>query len=280
MNFGTAFHSALDIWWQTADTKKAVALLYKELQNPGQQIIAEVLLLAYAKRYGNDGYTFLEAESEKWVRNYRDIADLCGVWDKFAKDNQGRHCVVEHKTTRTNIKPESNYWIRREVADLQVDMYWLMAAELGLDVEYILYDVIQVPKLRRERVTPVAQREYYKRNGKYGKKGQLKRGMRETEETWPEFRVRVIEHVKKNHKEMFVRKKFYRSRADTKRTEADIVGVANQILTEQATWEDGEMSPRNIGSCYDFNSQCEFHPVCHGETTLDNKELYEKKEER
>ena len=79
---------------------------------------------------------------------------------------------------------------------------------------------------------------------------------------------------------MFVRKEMYRTAVDIKRMKSDILGVVAQIKGERFAWLSGQMSPRCLDSCYKWNNECEFMPVCRGETTLDNTELYEKKEER
>lgn len=273
LSFGTAFHAGLDSWWQDRD-ESASKIVFDLLNGQANttRVIGESLMLGYHHVYRNDGFTLLQSEAEVTVE-LKGIVELTGILDKLAIDPAGRRCIIEHKTTRSDISPSSRYWQSR-ILDTQVDMYYLISDLLELDIEYVLYDVIKIPQLRRAKKTPPEKQEFYKKNCKGGKKGDPKPGTYLTDESWEHFRSRVYNYIAANQSDIYVRQQMFRTSSDIAKTEEDIYRLTKMI--EYAI--DNNLYPRNMSSCFNYNSACEFLPVCCGETRLTNTELYQIRE--
>ena len=81
---------------------------------------------------------------------------MAGKIDGLGVLHDGRLALVEHKTTSSDVSPDSNYWIRLR-ANPQVMQYILAARALGWDVSVVLYDVTRKPSIRvKQNETPEA----------------------------------------------------------------------------------------------------------------------------
>jgi len=259
-NIGTRIHSYLESWFERTEPGDSSAC-----QALVDSPVLESTALGYHHRWKGVEYELLANETERIV----DIGDdqLFGIWDKLIIDNQGRTCIVEHKTTRQNIDPGSRYWDRL-VLNTQIDFYFLLACKLGIKIDYILYDVIRIPQLRPLRATPKNKRQYYKTGDK---KGSPRPGTRLKAENPSEFKQRLLAYVTENVYSMYVRKKLFRTQEDIRRTMDDFESLSIQLEVSNGSGA----FPRNPNYCYAFNRECEFLPVCTGQTSIDNEQLYQ-----
>ena len=79
-----------------------------------------------------------------------------GRIDKVVALPDGRLAVMEHKTSGSDLAPESDYWKRLRI-DSQISNYCLGARSLGHAVETVLYDVTRKPSIRLKKTETVAQ---------------------------------------------------------------------------------------------------------------------------
>jgi hypothetical protein len=77
--------------------------------------------------------------------------DAAGKIDGLCQLEDGRLCLIEHKTTSQNIDPQSDYWQRLR-ADTQLRQYVLAARALGWHVTTVLYDVVRKPSIAPKEI--------------------------------------------------------------------------------------------------------------------------------
>jgi hypothetical protein len=76
---------------------------------------------------------------------------LCGKIDKIVRRGD-RLFVKEHKTTKDNIEPGSDYWAERRL-DSQISLYVMAARQLGYAVEGVLFDAFHKPGISPKKLT-------------------------------------------------------------------------------------------------------------------------------
>lgn len=263
LGFGSAVHAGLEVLANGGDRTEARVAFGKEGRDlpDSQKVIGECLLILYHEAYKKDTLVYEGAEVP-WELELSPGVTLMGKFDGIAVDSNGDRCIVEHKTTRSDIAEGANYWQAREL-DIQLDLYKWAANKLDMDIKYVLYDVVKVPRLKPHKTTPLEKQEFYKRKGKYGDVGDPRPGTRLRAEGPREFKERVMEYVLDNRHTLLRREKFY----DRMSPEKDIKDIAELIGTG--------LFPKNPGNCYAYNRECEYRPVCLNETSLSNTGLYQ-----
>lgn len=213
----------------------------------------------------------------------------------------GRHLVLEHKTSGEDISPGSDYW-RQKRLDAQASNYLAATGAIGN-----LYDVAKKPRLEQRRATPLEQREYTKPKDKAcpdckkkgaapgpheveigdGKTalchegrvvtdpgGRLYANMRAEDETIEELETRVAKAIAEAPEDFY-------QRAVVVRTQDELREAA------QDRWDNGRAIadarrlnrfPRNTSSCFPFKGRCPFVDVCVGEAELSDPSRFAKKE--
>lgn len=149
--------------------------------------------------------------------------------------------VVEHKTTAADITPGAPYWTKL-VLDAQVSAYYAGAAHLGHDVVGVLYDVLRKPALK-----PLAANS-----------------RRAAAETPEEFGERLVAEIASDPSAYYGRGIVVRTEDEMRAHRDDVWQAARQIARATA---DGEF-PRNPDACERWGRQCDYWPVCSGETTI------------
>ena len=179
-------------------------------------------------------------ESDEWY--------LRGKIDAIARDlSTGEVLLVEHKTSSADISPGSDYW-RRLRLDSQISLYFDGARSLGYEPVGIVYDVLAKPALRLG--------------------GATKR--RSEPETLDEFRVRFGETIAANPNAIYARSRLVRFDHEIDDARRDVWATARQLDEAMRRAE----YPRNPGACWKYGSMCEFFPVCSGEATLEDTNLF------
>lgn len=291
LGFGSAFHAAQEALWgwsgestdpgrlQGARKAWADAAATEQLSFE-DTLLGEVLLIGYAARWDDlrlsfHGTPLVECKVELPVLRPDGTPDpelvLVCVFDVVTYDADGSSVVVEHKTTKSDVSPGSAYWGRLD-GNLQASIYWLAAADHGRDVQCVLWDVIRAPLFKRADATPLADREYYKRPpaGSGFKPGDLKPGQRIADETADEFAERVMSKVLAEPNAYFGRQELARSDDELDRVRMDLWAVGRQMVHAVRTGA----FPRNLQSCNAFNTPCDYLPVCKGEASIDDPQLY------
>lgn len=233
---------------------------------PNTALIAEAMVVAWKHRYKDDGLVYVGNEREFKV-NFDGI-DFQGVFDGLCRDANGEWVLVEHKTTSSDIRPNSHYWNRLDI-NLQIDFYAAVATAMGYPISYILYDVIKIPGLKPKKALPPEKIKRYvkgSRDGKFGP-GDPYPNQRTTDENRAEFKGRCVSYIADNLGDLLVREKVIRTPHDLDTAISDMVKATKLSKLGQF--------PRNSASCYKGPMHlCEYHPVCLAETTIDNPELY------
>ncbi len=157
LRFGTAWHVAMESRWQGRTMDDALAAALDTAKDFDEQTVATLsgLLNGYFGHWQNDPVKELHPEIEfrhplKGSRSF----DVAGKIDGLGVLHDGRLALVEHKTTSSDVSPDSDYWIRLR-SNPQVLQYVLAARALGWDVAVVLYDVTRKPSIRvRQNETP------------------------------------------------------------------------------------------------------------------------------
>ena len=74
-----------------------------------------------------------------------------GAIDGEVELPDSRLAVIEHKTTSSDLDPDSDYWKRLRI-DSQISHYFISARAMGHPVETILYDVIRKPNFKPKQI--------------------------------------------------------------------------------------------------------------------------------
>lgn len=157
LRFGTAWHAAMEARWQGHTLDEALAAALDTAKDFDEATVATLsgLLDGYFAHWSEDPVKTLHPEIEfrhplKGSRSF----DVAGKIDGLGVLHDGRLALVEHKTTSSDVGPDSDYWIRLR-SNPQVMQYVLAARALGWDVSVVLYDVTRKPSIRvRQNETP------------------------------------------------------------------------------------------------------------------------------
>lgn len=249
LRFGRIYHVALDTYARERNFEQACEAIYSNYDHKPDYIESfdwsvereTVLRLfaGYVWLYENDGIEVIESEKvfqlpilNPETGRPTPLFERSGKIDKKIRFN-GRTGIMEHKTTRDSIEPDSDYWHILRL-DIQVSMYFDVS-----DVDFILYDVTRKPGIEPKQV-PVLDDMRFKivldANGnRVFKKGGLPRESGDKEkgyvlqtrvETAEEFSARLAEDIKS-------RPEFYYARREIARTADDLAEFRQDLWDEQ-----------------------------------------------
>lgn len=149
LSIGAAFHAGLEAIHRGGSVESGIAAaLAIELPEP-ERTIAASMVSGWAWRWSESPigrivavektFEFRPSARSKWT--------IAGKIDAVAELDDGRLAVVENKTTREPIEPDSDYW-RRLMIDRQISLYMLGARAIGYPVVTVVYDAARVPGIR------------------------------------------------------------------------------------------------------------------------------------
>lgn len=194
--------------------------------------IGAVVLECYFLHYADQDIKISERE-RPWNNN-----GIRGVLDGTGQDQEKKWFILETKTTKALVgDPDHDYWKRKEL-DQQVSIY--LWANRGY--EYVLYDVVRRPPMRLK-----------------------------ARESMEDFRERVFQYVLENKYDMFVRKKFYRTKEQLVEMGCDLVDVEDLIATGKF--------PKNTANCFAHRRRCVYIGVCKLECKLSDNKLFKAKKD-
>lgn len=279
--FGRVMHKFLEVYWDkntefTTRLADGLAALQKSAKKNKlsieEEIVAQVLACGYHARWEHT-----QAHGETEVRRIVPVVGTDGQIDEqlelkaiFDQELPEPHILYEHKTTRTADISVNSRYMDRVRRSTQLDIYFIVADDSGSPLNCILWDVIRIPKMQRRRATPPSQREFYKRDGKYGKKGDPKPGTFLADETLEEFRDRVYREVATDPEAYFQVKQMFPNKRAQEVTRYDIWSTGQLMLEAHKN----NAFPRNRNSCNLFNQKCEYYPVCFESVDPKRSELY------
>lgn len=282
LRFGTLFHFGLNAWWRCAVKSRweastqrlAAARLAVEAggvdEDPLDVVKALILLAGYTARWGEEGYT-TSAVEKHFLAAISDGVNISGSIDAIAVRDE-TWFNVEHKTTSADISAGSNYWRHVVTLDSQVSTYDAASRKMGYDISGTIYDVIRKPELEPYKATPEEKRKYTKPT-KADPVPRLYSNQREEDETLEEYSMRLTEDIAARPDWYFQRQTIVRLERDNEEHARDVEQTAEMIRfsEERSAW------PRSPKACERYRQLCEYHPVCSGETTIDDGILYETK---
>lgn len=286
LEFGTAFHEALEIWWTNdlpeaarlemaieAFTRSSTGLSFED------RILGPVLLRGYAAMYGGDelrfqGIPIAERKIELPVLDLDGKPDprmvLVAVMDVVGYTPEGETVIVEHKTTASDIR-SANFWDRFRDS-LQAKLYWIAATDLGRAPSSAIFDVVRAPVMHRRLATPIASREFYKRATGDARVGDPKPGTRLVDETREEFAARVEQTLLADPSAFYARQPYPYDATQIQMARVDLYEVGC-MMVDMVQRESG--GPRNPDGCKAYNSVCGFHAACYGSADLNDTTLYQ-----
>lgn len=192
--------------------------------------------------------------------------------DGLIQTPDGKNWVLEHKTSGVDTTPGSDYWTALRL-DSQISTYILACKVNGIDVEGVLYDVLNKPALKQLQATPIAARKYTKATAKAPSR--LYAGQREEDETEEEFYLRCLEAISAEP-ERYYRREFVR-RSDQELTEAaiEIKEWARRARQNKDSYEGARFNlpVRNSTGCSRYGRLCEYFGACSGAQQIESYPL-------
>lgn len=266
LNFGTAMHSMLEVYWQgkrpfvpnmedgyTTNTLLALFEGYQKRWQESDRMTYETI--GTEMRFDAP---LMNPETGGVSKTFH----LSGKIDALAKEKTtGKVVIVEHKTTGQDIGPGSDYW-RKLPIDGQVSGYYCGAEALGHQASTCLYDVIRKPTIKPYKATPEDKR-------KYNKDGSLSKACREFDETPDEWYERLTADIASRPDYYYARIEISRSDNDLLEYLFDMWAVSREIADAQRMnrWS------RNPQACSVYGT-CEYFGVCTGEQDIDDVTLF------
>lgn len=302
LRFGSAVHLGLDLLAQGVERDAAIAQAvanYETLPSwcrTDEQVTdwmveretVSMLLAGYHWYWGGSlGETVIATEQafELPLRNPETghpsrTFRRAGKIDKIVRLFDDRLAIREHKTTRDDISPDSDYWQHLDI-DEQISEYILAARDLGYPVVTIDYDVIRKPAIE-PKLVPVldsdgkkivldaegnrVRRTNIKRDGNPGvghgewiQSGSAEKGwaLQQRRETPEEFGIRLLDDIYK-------RPAFYYQRREIPRLDDDLEEYRHDLWAVGQQYADSRRLGRwfrNTGACKSLGG-CEFLAVC------------------
>lgn len=153
LRVGSAWARAMEARWNGASYDEALALAIPEGIRLDLFSCATVagLLAAYYDIYGHVeefGKILPEAQFDFAIEGtaFRAMGKLDGIGELA----DGRHVIVESKTTGMDIGPFSEYWTRLRF-NIQLLQYFDAAEVYGWNISEVLYDVTRKPTIRPKK---------------------------------------------------------------------------------------------------------------------------------
>lgn len=155
---GSAWHRAMQARWRGATYDQALGEALPEGVELDEYVAATIagLLLAYYRHWGGDNRNVkMHTEMQFKLPLVGSLTfSLEGKIDRLGVLEDGRHTLVEYKTTGESLTPDSNYWLRLRF-NVQLSQYFLAARASGWDVEVVIYDVVRKPSIKPKFVEDV-----------------------------------------------------------------------------------------------------------------------------
>lgn len=161
LRFGSAWHTAMECRWQGMSYEDALWATVEKADSFTELDVATLagMLAGYYARYlaGAENVLTLHPEQEfRLPLSGSRSFDVGGKIDGLGVLVDDRLALVEHKTTSSDLAPDSDYWLRLRF-NSQVYQYVVAARALGWDVAIVIYDVARKPMIRQKQSETVEQ---------------------------------------------------------------------------------------------------------------------------
>jgi hypothetical protein len=300
MQFGTAVHQALEIYWlgrggywgkvwkicefdpqtpiKNAGDAAIEAPLIKRLDG-ADQAKAEAMAAGYATSWDRieiaDVYGIEEKvkaplispitgkQSTYWVR----VLKL----DARVRTGDDRHVIIEHKTTTEDPSPGSAYRTRLSM-DGQVSHYFETCRYVGMDVDAVVYDVLVKPTLSPYKATPEAKRRYRKGDG------ELVASQRDKDETYEDYTLRLFDEIGGSPEGYFQQIPLVRLDQEHADNDFNVWQWSERMRksAEESKVEGAPMPEQNPDACFHRGGQCSYWTVCSRTGSLEDTSRFQK----
>ncbi len=285
--FGKAMHRALYCYHSLGEAAAARALsndqelgFITELQH----VQAWCLMAGYDARWGTSQplrYEHRELKFRLPILGSRLVhvgeRDLIAWLDALGEPKLFN---VEHKTTSRDISPGSDYWRHVMSLDSQVSVYQDASSRDGKPVEGTIYDVIRKPSFEPQKATPEDAKKYTVPTRK-DPTPRLYKGMRETDESIEEYRLRLLKDISERPWHYYARQIITRTKREIDEHLNEVQLVADGIeraVTASHSYAFNAAYPRSPSQCNKYGSLCAYHDVCSGIGDIDGPAFVTKEE--
>ena len=179
--------------------------------------------------------------------------------------------IFDHKTTSSDISPESNYWRQLNV-DTQPKHYMLLARTHGYPVSRVVWDVVKKPGLKPKALTKANWREAVEEGTYLGQGissdaiGACASALKyENEEL---FGNRVLLKLKEDPEKYFQRRSVTPLMQDLADHSDKMIDVSYDMAESRKRYRSTGRVVKNSGACMNYNTPCKFLGVCSGHTSL------------
>jgi hypothetical protein len=262
LRIGSLIHGALEKWWaaQTNESALNEAMTWigeqKETDYNAYELeLARVLIGGYNAKWIGTRPSGAMPEKEyrcpllnPATQGESKTFILGGKIDVIVPHENAFH-IIEHKTTKEDISPESDYWLRLSI-DGQISGYYAGAEAIGYPATDCIYDVIKKPAQRPLTATPSEDR-------KYKKDGTLYANQRELDESVAEYGQRVAAVIAENPDKYFARRSVARMQEELADYFYDMWSAGREIREAELA----KRWPRNPNACMRYG-KCEYLSVC------------------
>lgn len=279
LNFGTAIHRALEVWWSVATSERldcALAEIEKEKAiDEYARARALVMVTGYHTRWKDEPFVAVAVEPEFFgplvnpdTGRTSKIFQIAGKLDAIVRNtDDGSVWILEHKTSSDDVSPGSVYH-RRLRMDSQVSMYFDGARILGHDnIAGCIYDVLSKPSQRPYKATPTESR-------KYTAKGALYATQHDVDEPAHEYLERCLEAVVADPSKYYTRLSVPRLDSELQQSRRDLWNLSQRMHFDSTK----NYHARNPDACMAWNRVCGFFDICSGVASLDDPRLFRKTE--
>lgn len=156
LRFGSAWARAMEARREGQSFQDTLRTACSNVEEVDELDVATIgaLLAGYYLQYKTDALDKIHPEiaittTIKYNRNFQGIAILDGLGTL----PDGRHAMLEDKTTSSSVEPASEYWQRLRYNN-QVFGNVDAARQEGWDVETVVYDVTRKPSIRPKESIP------------------------------------------------------------------------------------------------------------------------------
>lgn len=223
------------------------------------------MIQGYAEHWADDQIEVIDSEVSFRVpirnpdsnhdRAKSKIYERSGVIDKIIR-RHGRKGIMEHKTSSSDIGPNSDYWARLRI-DPQVSGYLLGAKTHDPEIDFILYDVLRKPGIRPKKLTKASLKEWLA-TGKYcgeefGYDGTI------SVETPRMYGARLIQTIREDPDRYYQRQEIARLTSDLVDYKQDVWSLTKQIRESQRR---GHWYRNSMACIQPF--RCEYADICLG----------------
>lgn len=271
LNVGSLLHSALEVFHAGKAKDDALEMMARLID--GHEFFAtpegqveyhrtRAMVRAYFARWANsrDDWQTVAVEREFSLELAPGVM-FAGKIDLEARSGDVLF-VWDHKSTSEEIGNVGTDFWQRLAIDKQITAYSEATLRQSGEMPRILWDVIGKPAGKPRGKAKIAKRKSETDEEYAARKA-------DNLETLGEFEDRLTQEMVSNPDEFLVRREVHRTKEQHADILAEVIETCRRIQAHEGLWI------RNDKGCRQYNSTCQYLPVCAGVETLDS-ERFEK----